>query len=392
MQYENNVLHTSLKDVKFDYPIKQVAKYRGIYIVLISPVDSLELPLNVYGVNDEGDIIWKIKRFNEKDTIYASIEVDIENNKVYLKDLNFFKYIIDVETGEIISGKLKPLDNQPTTIKNDNKTMNLNKNNNSNNIFDKYINKKTIIAGISLVGIILLLINSSKNMKISTLEKANEESLKRISTLETVIVTQEEKITQYEQLIATYEAYITNAQSQTTQTIQNQSGLQDIGQTQEENRPNESQNTQNQKPNSGLNSVIGFIDSVFDNVSQGNGQSIDDIEKLTTTTMHGSVTEILDGQHFVANIDGTPTQIELISVSECKKETLETLIPVGTTVFLEKDTKSTDEDGNLMAYVWVSEPDKNQLTNMVNYVLIKNKYAKFINCSPNVKYQRYFFT
>ena len=111
------MLHTSLKDVKFDYPIKQVAKYRGMYIVLISPVDSLELPLNVYGVNDEGDIIWKIKRFNEKDTIYTSIEVDIENNKVYLKDLNFFKYIIDVETGEIISGKLKPLDNQPNEFK-----------------------------------------------------------------------------------------------------------------------------------------------------------------------------------------------------------------------------------------------------------------------------------
>ena len=90
--------------------------------------------------------------------------------------------------------------------------------------------------------------------------------------------------------------------------------------------------------------------------------------------------------------DGVETiNVKLISVSECKKETLEALFPVGSQVFVETDSKKYDEDGYLLAYVWSTEPNPNNMNTMANYVILKNGYGKFVMESPNIKYNRFFF-
>lgn len=353
MDYFNNTLKTDFKEVTFDFPIKEVVLYKGMYIVLISPLDNLEYPLNVYGVNTQGDIMWKIKSFNGEQIIFDKIEINISNGKLYLKDMNHFKYVVDAETGEILSGKIRPLEED--SFQEDKKSP-ISKvksaATSSKNIIDKAssFNSKTILI-ISFIIIVFLLFKlMGKSIEINSLNKKNIELSNQITAYEEALVLQEQKLKTYEDLILNL-----RENSSVLQPSQTQNGITIIDnnqaqETQEAQGTQETTPTREKQVNSGVSTVIDVIDSIIGNVSSGTPTTIEDVNK--PKYQEGFAVEgIIDGQRMTIS-DGVETiNVKLISVSECKKETLEKLFPVGSQVFVETDSKKYDEDGYLLAYV-----------------------------------------
>lgn len=391
MQYKNNTLYTDLKEVSFDFPIKQVIKYRGMFIVLISPLENLEYPSNVFGVNNEGDIMWRIKSFNGEQIIFHSIEVNLENGKLYLKDFNHFKYIIDSETGEIVSGKIRPLEegNDLNIKKSESKIskkLNLN-----------LENKKLYLIILAIFGILILML-FSKNIKINSLENKIKKQEALIGTLENTLVKQEETLSKYEEAIKIIESNpnilqnIENTQSY--QSYNEEMFPSSIETIEEETIQNTRENTSRKESvNNGVSTVIDFIDSVVGNVSSGTPTTIEDVNNSKSEINEGYiVSEIIDGQRIkISKAGENDFIVKLISVSNCSIETLNKIIPSGTQIYLETDSKKYNDNNELLAYVWVTEPNPDNLSSMVNYAVLKNNLATFVNESPNIKYNRYFF-
>ena len=98
------------------------------------------------------------------------------------------------------------------------------------------------------------------------------------------------------------------------------------------------------------------------------------------------VARIVDGDTFVCAPD---VRVRLIGMDtpemrqapygDQARDTLAALIPVGTTVQLERDIDPTDRYGRLLAYVW-------QDGVLVNWWLVRNGWARILTVPPNVRY------
>ena len=304
--------------------------------------------------------------------------------------MNHFKYVVDAETGEILSGKIRPLEED--SFQEDKKSP-ISKvksaATSSKNIIDKAssFNPKTILI-ISFIIIVFLLFKlMGKSIEINSLNKKNTELSNQITAYEEALVLQEQKLKTYEDLILNLRENSSGLQSSQTQ---NGVTIIDSNQTQEAQENQETTPTREKQVNSGVSTVIDVIDSIIGNVSSGTPTTIEDVNKPKYQEGY-AVESIIDGQRMTIS-DGVETiNVKLISVSECKKETLEALFPVGSQVFVETDSKKYDEDGYLLAYVWSTEPNPNNMNTMANYVILKNGYGKFVMESPNIKYNRFFF-
>lgn len=110
-------LITKIFSVKFDYSISDVKYNLEVYIVLLNIPNDINEVDNIYGVNGQGDIIWRIenpiKAFNisENEQGYEylanSIYVGIFNDNGIFSANTFFgmKYDFDYKTGRLISKK-----------------------------------------------------------------------------------------------------------------------------------------------------------------------------------------------------------------------------------------------------------------------------------------------
>lgn len=385
MEYKNNILYTDLKEVSFDFPIKQILRYKGIYIVLISPLDNLEYPSNVFGVNPEGDIMWRIKSFNKEQIIFHSIEVNINNGKLYLKDFNHFKYIIDTETGEIISGKIRPLEDDSQTLK---EKEPLKIKNIDSSFVNKFLNKKTLLL-LSILFLFMLLLIGTKNLKINSLEKQIKKQETLITTLENTLIAQEEDIVKYEEAINNSIAQTNSVQTipaETTNEIQSEETL-----LQENINTISPVPTREETVDNGVSKVVDFINTLVGNVSSGTPITIDEVNNKSTINDGIIVSEILDGQRIKVSKDSEEFVVKLISISNCDKSTLEQIIPTGTQIYLETDSKQYNDAGEMLAYVWVTQPNPENLNSMLNYAILKSNFGTFVNEPPNIKYNRYFF-
>lgn len=385
MEYKNNILYTDLKEVSFDFPIKQILRYKGIYIVLISPLDNLEYPSNVFGVNPEGDIMWRIKSFNKEQIIFHSIEVNINNGKLYLKDFNHFKYIIDTETGEIISGKIRPLEDDSQALK---EKEPLKIKNIDSSFVNKFLNKKTLLL-LSILFLFMLLLIGTKNLKINSLEKQIKKQETLITTLENTLIAQEEEIVKYEEAINNSIAQTNSVQTipaETTNEIQSEETL-----LQENINTISPVPTREETVDNGVSKVVDFINTLVGNVSSGTPITIDEVNNKSTINDGIIVSEILDGQRIKVSKDSEEFVVKLISISNCDKSTLEQIIPTGTQIYLETDSKQYNDAGEMLAYVWVTQPNPENLNSMLNYAILKSNFGTFVNEPPNIKYNRYFF-
>lgn len=72
---------------------------------------------------------------------------------------------------------------------------------------------------------------------------------------------------------------------------------------------------------------------------------------------------------------------DIIKMGKTAYKFTKSLIPKGTTVYLETDVQLTDRYGRILAYAWL--PDGR----MLNEVLIREGYAQAYTVPPNVKYQ-----
>jgi micrococcal nuclease len=120
-----------------------------------------------------------------------------------------------------------------------------------------------------------------------------------------------------------------------------------------------------------------------------------------------SVIRVVDGDTFVANVNGTEEKIRLIGVdtpesvhpdkSKNTKEGKEAseytkcMLQPGTKVWLEADVEKVDKYNRELRYVWLKEPkDSNSeveaKSKMLNMILVEDGWADPLKIEPNTKW------
>jgi micrococcal nuclease len=120
-----------------------------------------------------------------------------------------------------------------------------------------------------------------------------------------------------------------------------------------------------------------------------------------------SVIRVVDGDTFVANVNGTEEKIRLIGVdtpesvhpdkSKNTKEGKEaseytkSMLQPGTKVWLEADVEKVDKYNRELRYVWLKEPkDSNSeveaKSKMLNMILVEDGWADPLKIEPNTKW------
>jgi len=117
------------------------------------------------------------------------------------------------------------------------------------------------------------------------------------------------------------------------------------------------------------------------------------------------VLRIIDGDTFVAEVNGTEEKIRLIGIDTPEyttekepfgKEATDytTKILEGKKVYLEKDAGERDKYGRLLMYVWLEIPDnfseEDISSKMLNAILLKEGLAVTYTVPPNVRYRDIF--
>lgn len=116
------------------------------------------------------------------------------------------------------------------------------------------------------------------------------------------------------------------------------------------------------------------------------------------------VDRVIDGDTFVAVIDGNQERVRLIGVDtpETKhpRKGVEPFGPEasaftkdlieGKEVFLEFDVQERDRYGRVLAYVWLSEGKPEEA--MLNAILVRVGLAVVSTYPPNVRHERFFRT
>ena len=120
-----------------------------------------------------------------------------------------------------------------------------------------------------------------------------------------------------------------------------------------------------------------------------------------------TVAYVIDGDTVDVNVDGDVQRIRLIGIdapeSASYQEDLNTpegqqaadftteLMPIGSTVYLQKDQTETDKYGRLLRYVWIELPDDaldedEVKTKMANAIIIEAGYAEATRFRPDTTY------
>ena len=115
---------------------------------------------------------------------------------------------------------------------------------------------------------------------------------------------------------------------------------------------------------------------------------------LPEGVVQATVVSIVDGDKFKVEIDGKEKEVNLIGADapepeECLFDTstrfLSKLLPVGSTVYLERDKKDTDGKKRLLRYVWIPNPNDGS-ADMVNVRVVRYGYAGWVSKDGNTRY------
>lgn len=144
--------------------------------------------------------------------------------------------------------------------------------------------------------------------------------------------------------------------------------------------------------------LLNFFETVFNTI-------ISSTEENESSLISCKVIRIIDGDTFVAEVEGTEEKIRLIGIDTpeytTKKEPFgkeatdyTTKRLEGKRVYLEKDAGERDKYGRLLMYVWLEKPDnfsEEDISNkMLNAILLKEGLAVTYTVPPNVKYRDIF--
>ena len=117
MEYEiiDNTLRTRSFNVNFGYKITDVTYWDGVYVVLLSIPNKVDEVDNIYGVDENGNIIWRIEnpikafKIDKKEQGYnyfaSSVYVNVRLDEGIFIGTTFFavKYTFDYKTGKLIN-------------------------------------------------------------------------------------------------------------------------------------------------------------------------------------------------------------------------------------------------------------------------------------------------
>ena len=399
MKINDNVISIEDKQLSFPYPIKKKIELNDKIFLLINPVEEdIVCFRNVYCLDKNLNRLWKIKTFEGDDKSFVNLE--LVENKLIVLDINNEKFVINENDGSLsIFEEIEEL-NENKKLEEIEKKKPL-----EDNIVNRYINgdlknskkkdrKKgkvvtfeitelyiykicTFIFG--LIVIILLLTNTFYKMKINSLEKKLENSIEVSAELKSIIDNANKIIPDKETL-----KNVKDTAQVAVNVVKNTAKEKVNDLKEEETAKNTNENEEKYK---GINEIIGIAEDAYKTIKNGDKKTIDDTNSSYIT---GSVVEVIDGAHVVLNIDGVEVTVKLISIdSNSSKNELEKALEGVSTVYIETDKKNYDGD-NLCAYLWIKEPNSEELQNMVNYCLFKYGTAKFSLESPNVKYNTKF--
>lgn len=113
-------LETKHMKVHFNFNIKEVIFYNNIYVVLLDIPNNVNEIDNIYGVNSQGNIIWRIENAKkafptkkigtaEYDNMTSSIYVGLQlsSNGEFIASTFFaIKYKFDYKTGKILKKEI----------------------------------------------------------------------------------------------------------------------------------------------------------------------------------------------------------------------------------------------------------------------------------------------
>lgn len=123
-----------------------------------------------------------------------------------------------------------------------------------------------------------------------------------------------------------------------------------------------------------------------------------DIETATVKRVVDGDTIVIEGDEYVRLIGvDTPESVhpdesKNTDEGELASEFLTELLPVGTTIYLEYDKDLTDSYGRTLAYVWLVEPNTDDVSadyvreNMVQGILLEANMAQTLEVEPNTRY------
>lgn len=98
----DNKLLIGKNEISFEKNIQEVKVVNDIVIVLLAIDGSLD---NVYGINHNGDLLWKIQEPDKKiigNKRFPYVGLSETNNKVSVVDFYGRRLIIDISNGKII--------------------------------------------------------------------------------------------------------------------------------------------------------------------------------------------------------------------------------------------------------------------------------------------------
>ena len=93
------------KELSFDFTIRTVLHIENVYIVLLLIPSGVNYERNVFGINNDGVILWQVDALpfypgGSKNCHYSKIHN--ENNKLTLLNWCSFYFIVDPYTGKVL--------------------------------------------------------------------------------------------------------------------------------------------------------------------------------------------------------------------------------------------------------------------------------------------------
>lgn len=124
-----------------------------------------------------------------------------------------------------------------------------------------------------------------------------------------------------------------------------------------------------------------------------------------------SVIRVVDGDTFVASVNGTEEKIRLIGVDtpesvhpdksknteqgKAASEYTKSMLQPGTKVWLEADVEDEDKYNRKLRYAWLQEPkdsnsEEEAKSKMLNAILVEDGWADPLKIEPNTKWAHLF--
>lgn len=90
------------KEIKFEYPIRQVIQFKNRFLVRLEPDIGKLLNENIYCLGSNGELLWQVKPTQYIDADCPYTNIIISDSSLYAFNWSGEKVQIDLNSGDII--------------------------------------------------------------------------------------------------------------------------------------------------------------------------------------------------------------------------------------------------------------------------------------------------